>query len=123
MTHLQFILLAALAKHLESQEEVTQVQLARFCAFEVTLVSQVLRKLEAKGLIERSSALSDPRAKRLELTEQGEETLVQLMPVLEQTHDAFFAPLDANYAPFSQGLISLWHAQNASEPQDTPAES
>jgi DNA-binding MarR family transcriptional regulator len=123
MTHLQLVLLAALAKHLESQEEVTQVQLARFCAFEVTLVSQVLRKLEAKGLIKRSPALSDPRAKRIELTEKGEDTLVQLMPVLEQAHDNFFAPLGADHASFSQGLILLWNAQNSSEPQNTIAES
>ncbi len=116
MTHLQFVLLAALAKHRESQEEVTQVQLARFCAFEVTLVSQVLRKLETKGLIQRSPALSDPRAKRLELTDKGEALLVQLMPLLEQTHDAFFAPLGDAYAPFAQGLMSLWNTQKAAEP-------
>jgi DNA-binding MarR family transcriptional regulator len=57
-------------------------------------ISQVVRKLEAKKLIERTTHLSDPRAKVLRLTPDGETTLAQAIPLIETLDMEFFSACD-----------------------------
>lgn len=54
-------------------------------------VSQVARRLEADGLIRRTSGAADRREKRIALTPRGEDVLGRAVPVAEACDAAFFA--------------------------------
>ena len=65
LTHVQFVLLAA-AWWLNSRgEDPNQLSVARQAGTDVKMTSEVLRKLEAKGLIVRTVDAADTRARRI----------------------------------------------------------
>ncbi|MGX7678221.1 MarR family winged helix-turn-helix transcriptional regulator [Jatrophihabitans sp. DSM 45814] len=87
LTHVQFVLLAC-AWWLESRGDTpNQQDLARQAGTDVKMTSQVLRKLEAKGLLERAIAPSDNRARHLHVTEEGAD-LARSAIVVVETADA-----------------------------------
>ena len=71
------------------------------------MTSQVLRKLEAKGLISRDVDTADTRAKRLHVTSRGSELAVQALAAVESADARFFqqipdpAPLLAMLRPLA----------------------
>jgi len=90
LTHVQFVLLAT-AWWLNSQgEDPNQLSLARQVGTDAKMTSQVLRKLEAKGLIRREIDAADTRAKRLRVTGRGAELAVQALATVETVDAAFF---------------------------------
>ena len=94
ITHLQFVLLAGIGWLTRNGDLLTQVQLAEFCKIDVMQISQVVRKLEVKYLIERSAHPTDTRAKVLTLTLTGETTLEQALPLVEHLDMKFFSSCD-----------------------------
>jgi DNA-binding MarR family transcriptional regulator len=54
---------------------------------------QVLRKLEAKGLIRRETDAADTRAKRLRATGRGAELARQAIAAVEAADAKFFQPI------------------------------
>jgi DNA-binding MarR family transcriptional regulator len=90
LTHLQFVLLAGIGWLTHDADLLTQVRLAEFCKIDVMQVSQVARKLELKGLLERCAHPTDTRAKVLKLTQNGEAILEQALPLIENLDAAFF---------------------------------
>ncbi|MFI7132850.1 MarR family winged helix-turn-helix transcriptional regulator [Nonomuraea sp. NPDC050153] len=90
LTHVQFVLLAS-AWWLNSHgDDPNQLALARHAGTDVKMTSQVLRKLEAKGLIERQVDPVDTRAKRLRVTERGAELAQRAVAVVEAVDARFF---------------------------------
>ncbi|MFH8789134.1 MarR family winged helix-turn-helix transcriptional regulator [Streptomyces roseoverticillatus] len=73
LTHVQFVLLACTWWLNTHDEQPNQLALARQAGTDVKMTSQVLRALEAKGLIERKTDPADTRAKRLHVTSTGAE--------------------------------------------------
>ena len=93
LTHVQFVLLAT-AWWLNSHgEDPNQLTLARQAGTDVKMTSQVLRKLETKGLIRRDVDTADTRAKRLRVTGRGAELAVQALAVVESADTKFFHPV------------------------------
>ncbi len=107
ITHLQFVLLAGIGWLTRNGDLLTQVQLAEFCKIDVMQISQVVRKLEVKNLIERSAHPTDTRAKVLTLTPTGEATLEQALPLVEHLDTEFFSP--CNHAALLVELKQLHH--------------
>lgn len=91
LTHLQFVLLAGIGWLTRHGALVTQVQLAEFCKIDVMQISQVVRKLELKKLVRRSTHPSDTRAKVLTLTLTGATALQQAVPLVESLDSQFFS--------------------------------
>jgi DNA-binding MarR family transcriptional regulator len=91
ITHLQFVLLVGIGWLTRQGDLLTQVQLALFCKIDVMQVSQVVRKLEAKQLVNRSAHPTDTRAKVLTLTVTGSKTLKAALPLVEQLDAKFFS--------------------------------
>jgi DNA-binding MarR family transcriptional regulator len=90
LTHVQFVLLAT-AWWLNSRgEDPNQLSLARQAGTDVKMTSEVLRKLEAKGLIVRTVDAADTRAKKLRVTDRGAERAIQAVAVVETADAAFF---------------------------------
>jgi len=90
LTHVQFVLLAT-AWWLNSRgEDPNQLGLARQAGTDVKMTSEVLRKLEAKGLIVRAVDAADTRARKLRVTDRGAELAVRAVAVVEAADAAFF---------------------------------
>jgi DNA-binding MarR family transcriptional regulator len=91
LTHVQFVLLAS-TWWLNSQGEApNQLGVARHAGTDVKMTSEVLRRLETKGLIRREVDPADTRAKRLQVTDRGAELAVRALDAVETADAAFFA--------------------------------
>jgi DNA-binding MarR family transcriptional regulator len=90
LTHVQFVLLAC-AWWLGSHGQVpNQLQLARQAGTDVKMTSQVVRRLEAKGLLDRQVDPDDSRARRLHLTAKGQRLARRAIAAVEQADAQFF---------------------------------
>jgi DNA-binding MarR family transcriptional regulator len=93
LTHVQFVLLATTWWLNSHGEDPNQLTLARQAGTDVKMTSQVLRKLEAKGLIRRDVDTADTRAKRLRVTGRGAELAAQAITSVESADTRFFHPV------------------------------
>ena len=87
LTHVQFVLLAALTW---AMGELTQIELAHRTRSDPMMTSQVLRALERKGLIERREHPTDGRARLLHVTPAGAELARRANTAVEAADQAFF---------------------------------
>ena len=107
LTHPQFIILTSLG-YLELQQDlVTQVNLAAFSDMDVMTVSQVLKLLLKKGLVERREHPQDSRAKVVFLTDIGRERMNQALPLVEAIDQTYFGQLEEQLSAFNRLLIKL----------------
>jgi DNA-binding MarR family transcriptional regulator len=106
LTHVQFVLLAALT-HLHDSGPVTQRRLADHAAADAMMTSQVLRALEERRLVQRSPHPGDRRARALAVTAAGRELANRAVVAVEECDEAFFAPLGPDLAPFTHLLHRL----------------
>ena len=90
LTHVQFVLLATTWWLNERGEDPNQLTLARQAGTDVKMTSEVLRRLEAKGLIVRAVDATDTRARRLRVTGPGAELAVRALAVVEAADATFF---------------------------------
>jgi len=93
LTHVQFVLLSC-AWWLNDHGLVpNQLELAHQAGTDVKMTSQVVRKLEAKGLIERETDREDTRARRLRITPEGTKLALRAIEQVERADAAFFRPV------------------------------
>jgi DNA-binding MarR family transcriptional regulator len=104
----QFVLLASLW-WLEDHEPAppTQATLAEQAGTDPMMTSQVLRKLEARGLLERLADPSDARARRLRLTPRGRDLVAAALADVESSDSDYFAPLGSEHESFVAALSAL----------------
>ncbi|BAW09364.1 MarR family transcriptional regulator [Nocardia seriolae] len=109
LTHVQFVLLAALTwlTGRSGGDPVTQRDVADQAATDPMMTSQVLRALEQKGLLERRDHPSDKRAKSLVPTESGVALVNRAIVAVESCDRDFFGPLGARTARFTAALRQL----------------
>lgn len=90
LTHVQFVLLAC-AWWLDGQGETpNQLALATQAGTEPKMTSEVVRKLEAKGLIERRIDPADTRAKHLVITGAGKRLARRAIAKVEAVDEETF---------------------------------
>lgn len=106
LTHVQFVLLASLT-WLNSETPVSQRELAAHARTDPMMTSQVLRTLEAKGLVVRGPHPTDARARALTATPQGAELAQAANTGVEAVDRAFFARLGARQPHFTAMLREL----------------
>jgi len=92
LTHVQFVLLATTWWLNSRGQDPNQLALARQAGTDVKMTSQVLRKLETKGLIRRDTDAADTRAKKLRVTGRGADLAVQALAAVEAADAKFFEP-------------------------------
>ena len=90
ITHLQFTTLTLAAWLGRSGNAVTQGELARFGDIHPMQVSLMLKALEGKAMITRVRSRSDVRAKHVELTRAGLETLHRALPIAINVQQRLF---------------------------------
>ena len=112
LTHVQFVLLACLV-YAPNDKSLTQIQLAERAQTDPMMTSQVLRRLEAKGLVQRTSNVQDKRAVSLEATTQAIELVDQAMVAVEAVDRDFFGVLDTEAPNFVAMMRQLvWTPRN-----------
>lgn len=107
LTHVQFVLLATVSWHAEHAEPPTQRELAQIARTDAMMTSQVLRVLEARGLLKRVRDPGDARAMRVSTTATGRKLAARAFRVVEAADGLFFAPLDADASSFGEMLARL----------------
>lgn len=90
LTHPQFVALACLGWLTRDGTPVVQATLGRQMRTDPNTVSQVLRGLEARGLVARERGVDD-RTRRPRLTEEGAVLVARAVPVVEGVDAQFFA--------------------------------
>ncbi|MFE0510562.1 MarR family transcriptional regulator, partial [Streptomyces sp. NPDC058964] len=90
LTHVQFVLLATTWWLNGQGEAPNQLGVARQAGTDVKMTSQVLRRLEDKGLIRREVDPADTRAKRLHVTSEGAALAQRAVSAVEEADAAFF---------------------------------
>ena len=91
LTHVQFVLLACAWWLDDRAESPNQLTLARQAGTDVKMTSQVVRKLEEKGLLARATDPHDTRAKLLTITPPGRALARRAVAVVERVDAEFFA--------------------------------
>ena len=108
LTYVQVVLLAGLQARIAAGDKVSQAGLAQSLGADVMMTSQVLRTLEAGGLVRRDRDPLDTRARTLAITEAGAAKLEAARPLLEQVDDSFFDVLGHKENRFIKALRKLW---------------
>jgi MarR family transcriptional regulator, organic hydroperoxide resistance regulator len=106
LTHSQYVLLAT-ATWFSAKETLTQARLAELAGMDAMTTSQVVRTLEAAGLVERREHPDDPRAKSIHVTPKGREQAQRAILVVEETDAAFFDVLGARTSELVRLLGAL----------------
>jgi DNA-binding MarR family transcriptional regulator len=102
LTHVQFVLLATTWWLNTHGERPNQLTVAQQAGTDVKMTSQVLRTLEAKGLLTRDVDPADTRARLLLVTDAGADLAARAIEVVEAADAAFFAA-----TPDVAGLVRL----------------
>ena len=107
LTHTQFVLLASLSWLSRESNAVTQVDIANQSNADRMMVSKVLRTLEEKKFVTRQEHETDTRAKTIQLTNAGRETLQQAIIKVENADKDFFAAIEASLSSFNANMLKL----------------
>jgi len=95
LTHPQFVLLACAFWLKDRGGPPTQVRLAEQAGMDVKTASDVIARLEARGLFERRPDQRDSRAKLVHVTSAGADLVRMALPAVESADEGFFSPIDA----------------------------
>ncbi len=106
LTHVQFVLLASLT-WLATHGAVTQRALADHAATDPMMTSQVLRALEARGLVARLAHPDDRRAMLVSVTDSGASLVNRAIGAVERCDAEFFGLLGTLREGFHAGLSLL----------------
>lgn len=98
LTHVQFVLLASTWWLNEQGSAPNQLAVARHAGTDVKMTSQVLGKLESKGLLRREVDPVDTRAKRLHVTSAGARLAQRAIDVVEAVDADFFSAVPGQAA-------------------------
>ena len=104
LTHVQFVLLACTYWLTGQGQTPNQLGVATQAGTDVKMASQVLRKLEDRGLIQRRIDQRDTRAKTLSMTRRGTSLAIKAIKVVEEADAQFF---DSCPPAFAQALRQL----------------
>ncbi len=109
LTHVQFVLLAALT-WLGTDGPVTQRALAAHAGTDPMMTSQVVRVLERRQLVLRSPHATDRRAWSVSATDAGVALANRAVVAVEACDATFFAPLGPSGPAFARALAILGSA-------------
>lgn len=84
---------AKLISFLEPHKEYTYKEIMRLLNLSKATISELLKQLEKKSLLERYTNNFDQRKNVIVLTKKGEEIKIELMNILFQTEKDFFVCL------------------------------
>lgn len=100
----QTVLLAAIAE----SEGASQSDLVTTTGIDRSTLAEMMARMESKGLIARTAAADDGRAKSVKLTREGRNRMEAALPAMRTVDDALLQALPRNRrATFTAALSSL----------------
>ena len=114
LTHMQFTVLAGIGWLSRDGAAPIQTAVADHCKLDAMTVSQIVRVLEKKGFIDRSTAADDARAKALRLTATGTAALAAALPRIDDLDTSFFAAADVG--ALTRELAALYRSRAPQNP-------
>ncbi len=108
-----------LLEALSSGPTPTQARLGQSIQMDRTTVVHMVDKLEASGLVRRTSDPADRRSHLIALTELGAAVLAEARDEARAAEQAFLAPLSAEQRTQLQTLLQILH-QPSSCPEESP---
>ncbi len=93
LTHPQFVVLATTGWLTRKGDFVTQAAIGKMAGLDPNTLSQIIKGLEKKNLIERTPS-TDGRAKHPKLTSKGQTLVIQALPAVEKQDAVFFSALN-----------------------------
>jgi DNA-binding MarR family transcriptional regulator len=108
LAHVQFVLLASTWWLNTHAQQPSQAVLSAHAGVDEKMTSQVIRKLEQKGLITRAVDAADTRARRLVITKAGSALAPLAIDAVEAVDVALFKRLSkTNARAFTDALRQL----------------
>lgn len=107
LTHLQFTILALVAWTEKEGGLASQAELARFGDIAAMQVSNVLKALETKGLIDRARVSGSARTKIVTITPAGLETLGAAFPLAVAVQQQVFGDAGRPRGSLLEALVKL----------------
>ena len=107
LTHVQFVLLASAWWLSRGGEAPNQLALATHAGISTAMASDVLRRLEDKGLVAAVPSPHDRRAKAVTVTPGGAVLAQRAITVVEQADAAFFSAAPPSIVAGLQALAGL----------------
>lgn len=107
LTHSQFVLMASIHWLVMNSQEVTQIVLSAHTKIDPMTTSTVLRTLQQKGFVQRREHHTDTRAKTVELTPAGINTIKEAVIAVEAFDREFFSVLGNNQTGLRKNLLHL----------------
>lgn len=93
ITHTQFVILAAIYYLDSLDNEIIQKDISEFTNIDKMTLSNSIRLMEEKHLLERVDFKKDFRAKSLKLKEKGREVIKESLPLVENVDNQLFGEL------------------------------
>lgn len=106
LTHPQFVILATTGWLTKEGQKISQLDVSRLSGIDPNTISQILRGLQAKGLINRYHSHNE-KGKNPNLTPEGVGRLSKALPAVEEADAKFFASLENEGEGFLMGLRKL----------------
>ena len=97
------------------REGVTQTELAEHLGVRPATVTNALRRLERKGLVERTPDADDQRISRVFLTTEGRHRKAKVEKTWDQLEQASFAGFTGRERDMLHGLLSRIHENLAGQ--------
>jgi len=107
LTHVQFVLLASAWWLSQHGQMPSQLAIAAHAGTNVKMTSEVLRKLEDRGLVIQHTDENDRRAKAITVTAAGMSLAEQAIAVVEKVDVDFFSTAPPALLPALQMLADL----------------
>ena len=95
LTHVQFVLLAC-AWWLAREAPPRQADIAAQAGTDAVMTSEVIRRLESKGLLHRTMDAVDRRARRIEVTPEGVALAIRAVAAVEAVDREVLGGLDGD---------------------------
>ncbi|ATZ18129.1 MarR family winged helix-turn-helix transcriptional regulator [Mesoplasma melaleucae] len=93
LTHPQFVVIASiyyLKQKNENEQEINQKKISYFSGIDAMTISQILKLLMKKDLIEINKSENDLRSNNISLTPEGIKKLEKVLPLVEKIDKIFF---------------------------------
>lgn len=107
LTHAQYVLLSSAAALGGEDDAPTPHTIAEHAGTDPVLAGQVLRRLAARQLVTRQLDDSDPKLRRIVLTDAGRALLASAAEDVAITDAEFFVTLGSDAEAFRRGLAAL----------------
>ena len=108
LTYAQFVILCGVSFFTKEKKLVSQVEVATFCKTNITMTSQILRKLEAAGYTKRTMNPGNEKSKFPVATKEGSDLSKKAIALVTKVDNTFFAEIEKDLSKYKTLSATLF---------------